>query len=144
MLHPCKLNSFQKRCAQALDVINPIFQVLMQDMVRLVEIGSSRRRLREQKSFFSRIDPLVGVTSSIIVSKYRAVSSRGGSWGNFECIEMNLSIYYRKSIMAYERVIPIEACRDYRANYYGKCLRERLLGFHALSIRVNRCVCFRY
>jgi hypothetical protein len=47
---------------------------------------------------------------------------RGGSLVISSCTEKYSVVDYRKSIMAYERVIPIEACRDYRLNHYGTAL----------------------
>jgi hypothetical protein len=49
--------------------------------------------------------------------------ARGGSLVISSCIEKYSVVDYRKSIMAYERVIPIKAGRDYRLNHYGTALK---------------------
>jgi hypothetical protein len=52
-----------------------------------------------------------------------STATRGGSLVISSCIEKYLVVDYRKSIMAYERVIPIEACRDCKPNHYGTAFK---------------------
>jgi hypothetical protein len=57
-------------------------------------------------------------------------SASGGSGGNFECIEKYSAVDYRKSIMAYERVFPVDmVLRNHLRDLARRVARRRINPF---------------